>query len=95
MNKTAESPERIDQLPQKVVRHEVDSDAIRTRIRSLGWRLLEVPVKKMNEQSRQLVVVRWRVVASRGDRSIEMSGGTIDEALRNIGTMLGVLPKRN
>lgn len=71
----------------------MDTSAIRTRITTQGWRLLEVPVKRSHPDPTQRVITRWKIVASRGNRSLEVGGATLDEAMRNVGQMLGVIPK--
>lgn len=71
----------------------MDNDAIRARIKAQGWNLLEVPIKRNTPNKNERVVARWKVVASRGEKSLEVGGTTIDEALRNVGQTLGVITK--
>ncbi len=87
-------PKQVD-LPKitKPQRRKVDNDAIRCRIKAQGWNLLELPVRKNHPDSRQQVIVRWKIIASRGDKSLEVGGLTIDEALKNVGETLGVIAK--
>ena len=65
----------------------MDTDSIRARLQGLGWQVLELPIKKQN------VVARWRVVASRGDKSLEAGGNTLQEAMTSVGQSLGVIPR--
>lgn len=65
----------------------MDTDSIRARLKGLGWQLLEVPIKKQNK------VARWKVVASRGEKSLEAGGDTLEEALNSVGRSLGVIPQ--
>lgn len=71
----------------------MDNDAIRSRITTQGWKLLEIPIRKNTPDKNQRVIARWKIIASRGEKSLEVGGNTIDEALRNIGVTLGVIPK--
>lgn len=71
----------------------MDSNAIRARINAQGWKLLEVPITKAGANKDERHIARWKVVAMRGDRSLEVGGATIDEALRTIGMTLGVIAK--
>ncbi len=74
-------------------RRKVDTAEIRSRINTQGWRLLEIPIKHSHPDPTQRTIRGWKVVASRGDRSIEVGGATIDEAMKNIGVNLGVISK--
>jgi len=65
----------------------VDTTSIRARLQGLGWHLLELPVRSGDR------IVRWKVVASRGDQSYEINGTTLDEAVMSIGQTLGVIPR--
>lgn len=71
----------------------MDIDSIRARLKSQGWKLLEVPIKRSSPTSQEKVVAYWKVVAVRGDRSLEMGGETIEDALGKIGVTLGVIAK--
>lgn len=70
-------------------------DSIRARLKAQGWNLLEVPIKKRNQKTNQLFIASWKVVANKNDKSIEIRGNTIDQALNNIGKILGVVSKDN
>jgi hypothetical protein len=65
----------------------VDTESIRVRLQTQGWHLLELPIKKQN------TVARWKVVASRGEKSLEAGGTTLEEAMTNVGQSLGVIPR--
>ena len=71
----------------------MDSNSIRARIQGLGWKMLEVPVKRNHPDPSQRSVLKWKIVATKGEQSCETSGTTIDEALKNIGLALGVIAK--
>lgn len=79
----------------QIVRKKVDNEAIRTRIKTQGWNLLEIPIQKKDPNSNHRTISRWKIVASKGERSIEVGGETINEALKNIGVCLGVIAKEN
>jgi hypothetical protein len=59
----------------------------------LGWKLLEIPVKRNHPDVNERKILMWKLVASKGWRSFEVSGLTIDEAMRNMGMILGVISK--
>lgn len=71
----------------------MDINSIRARINGLGWKLLELPVKRSHPDPAQRVVLKWKVVATKGDSSCEVTGVTIEDALKNIGVTLGVIAK--
>ena len=77
----------------QVVRRTVDTQAIRARIDKQGWKLREIPVRRTHPDSRKREILLWKLIAVRGERSIETSGRTIDEAIKNIGMTLGVIPR--
>ena len=62
----------------------MDSNSIRTRVQSLGWHLHELP-RRSGES------VNWKIVAVKGEKSVEVGGETFDEAMKNIGKTLGVI----
>ena len=70
----------------------MDSNSIRTRIQSLGWHLHELPVRRNHPDSAERTIVNWKIVAVKGEKSIEVGGQTIDEAMKTMGTSLGVIP---
>lgn len=72
----------------------MDTNAIRTRITTQGWKLLELPIKKNSPIPEERVVARWKLVATKGGKSIEVGGATIDEAMRNVGQLLGVVARQ-
>ncbi len=55
--------------------------------------MLEVPVKRNHPDPAQRTVLRWKIVATKGEQSLETSGVTIDDALKNIGLSLGVIAR--
>lgn len=74
-------------------RRKVDNNAIRARLNAQGWKLLEIPIKKRDPKTKITQVLKWKVIATRVTKSVEVSGDTIDDALKNIGRMLGVISK--
>ena len=74
-------------------RKKVDSESIRNRLKALGWSLREVPVKHSHPDPAKRTVSQWKVTAFRGERSVEVGGATIDEALSAVGKSLGVIPQ--
>lgn len=75
--------------------HKVNNESIRIRIKAQGWNLLEVPIKQRDHKTNKSFVARWKIVATKNQRSIEVSGKNIEEALNNIGKTLGVISKDN
>lgn len=73
----------------------MDNEAIRARISAQGWKLLEIPIKKNDPVNNQRIIARWKIVASKGEKSLEVGGNTIDEALKNIGVTLGVINRES
>jgi len=84
-----------NQPMHKPARGKVDTDTIRTRIYSLGWQVKELPVKKKNRQTEQIYIERFKLIAIKNERSVEISGKTIDEAMKNLGETLGVIPRES
>lgn len=76
-------------------RKKVNIDSIRARLNAQGWSLLEVPVKQRDQKTNKPFVARWKIVATKNQRSIEVGGKNIEEALNNIGKTLGVISKDN
>ena len=64
----------------------MNSESIKARLKGLGWSVNEYPVRS-GQSIRQ-----WKVIAVRNDHSYAVDGKTLDEAIRNIGLMLGVIP---
>lgn len=85
-------PKKLPEIPQPQ-RRTVDTQGIRTRITSQGWRVREIPIRKSSPDPNERLVVSYRLLAGRGDRSIEVSGPTIDEAFKTLGETLGVIPR--
>ena len=73
----------------------VNKETIRTRLKTQGWNILEIPIKKRDQKTNTMCVYRWKVVANKNQRSFEVSGATIDEALNKIGKTLGVVSRDN
>jgi len=79
---------KLKVYPHNQIRKIVDTNSIRERLNGLGWHVLEIPIKKQN------TVARWKVVASRGEKSLEAGGLTLEEAMNNVGENLGVIPRK-
>lgn len=88
-------PKTPEPPPPQPVRRTVDTETIRLRLTSQGWRIIERPIKKSDPDPAKRLVVRWRLVALKGDKSLEISGSTIDDAMRNLGQTLGVVSKES
>jgi len=79
-------------IPQPV-RRTVDTQDIRVRIGSQGWRVREIPIRKSSLDPEERQVISFRLIAGRGDRSVEVSGPNIDEAFKTLGKTLGVIAR--
>ena len=79
--------------PHNRTRKTVDINSIRARIATQGWKLLEVPMKKNNPDPALRTILKWRVVASKGERTCEVTGKTIEDAIKNLGETLGVIAR--
>ena len=70
----------------------MDTESIRARIHGGGWQLLEIPVRRKEPKTKETYIAEWRLTASRGYKSLQATGPDIDEAMKTIGKMLGVIP---
>lgn len=71
----------------------MDSNSIKARITGLGWQLKEIPVKRSSPDVSERTILHYKVIAFKGERSLEATGTTLDEAVGAIGTQLGVIPQ--
>lgn len=71
----------------------VDSSAIKTRIETQGWKIIEIPIKKNDPDPSKRLITQWKFIATKGDKSIEVRGGDKDSAWQNLGSVLGVIAK--
>ena len=72
----------------------MDTETIRTRISVQGWKLREIPIRKSSPDPAKRLIVQWRITAFKGEKSLEVSGPTIDDAIKTIGQTLGVIPRQ-
>ena len=79
--------------PYNFKRRTVDANNIQARLEGLGWKVIELPIKKNDPDPGKRIVTKWKLIAAKGVRSYEVSGKTRDEAMRNLGSTLGVIPK--
>lgn len=61
------------------------TESLRAKIKNLGWNLIEIPIKKGT------VINRWKVIAVKNERSIEMNNDTLDLALIDMSKFLGAI----
>ena len=73
----------------------MDIETIRKRLKHLGWFIKEIPVRKASLDPEQRIVANWRVIAIKNERSFEVTGKTLDEAIKKIGISLGVVNEGN
>lgn len=76
-----------------VTRRIVDTDSIRARLKALSWTILEIPIKRNHPDPAERKVVRWKLVATKGEKSMEVTGPNIDEAFKQLGMTLGVIAR--
>jgi hypothetical protein len=79
--------------PHNQIRRNVDINSIRARINGIGWKLREIPVRKSNIDPEKRTLQQWRLIASKGEKSIDVSAVTLDEAMKKMGINLGVISK--
>lgn len=56
----------------------------RERVNTLGWTCKELPIKK------GLTIRAWKVIALRGDKSMQVEGKSIEAAYQQIWALLGI-----
>jgi hypothetical protein len=86
-------PKEVIPEPLQPARRIVDTQAIRNRIAVQGWKLREIPIKRSNPDPAKRTIFQWKIIAAKGEKSIEVGGPTIDDAIKNIGKTLGVISK--
>jgi len=74
-------------------RRKVDTNTIRTRLNNLGWTVKELPIREKHAGAGPHQVVMWKLIAVKGERSLEVSGRNIDEAMSSLGQSMGVVPR--
>lgn len=94
-NKLFTKPEiKVEHVqPHNKIRKNMDINSIRSRINQQGWQILEIPIKKNSPDPSLRIIARWKIVASKGSKTCEVGGLTIEEALKNLGVTLGVISK--
>lgn len=65
----------------------MDTDTIRDRLKAQGWLVRELPIRQNQ------TIARWKLVAYKGETSLEVQGPTLQEAFENIGKTLGVIAR--
>jgi len=50
-------------------------------------------MRRGNPDPAQRTVYKWKIVAMKGESSCEVTGSTIEDAMKNIGETLGVIAK--
>ena len=73
------------------IRRTVDTNTIRTRLSHLGWAVKELPIRQKHAGAGPHEVVMWKLIAIKGERSLEVSGRSLDEAMLNLGQSMGVV----
>ncbi len=87
--------EKKPQIQTKIIRRTVDTNAIRARIHAQGWVLKEMPIRRSVPDSKEKQITQWKIIAYRGEKSVENSGPNIDQAIKNMGITLGVISKES
>ena len=73
--------------PHNTIRRIVDTDTIRQRLNAQGWIIRELPIR------RDQTVARWKLVAIKGEKTVEVQGTTLESAFDIIGKTLGVIAR--
>lgn len=63
----------------------MEIETIRTRLNIQGWQIREIPIRKQD------TIVRWRLVATKGEKSYDVGGNTLQDAMEMLGKTLGVI----
>ena len=79
-----------EEIPE---RRTVDTETIRIRLRGLGWVIKEFPIREKHAGAGPHEIVRWKLIAIKGERSFETSGRSLDEAMSVLGQSMGVIPR--
>lgn len=69
------------------------TEQIRARLHGLGWSLYERPICHSNPDPAKRSISEWKLRANNAERSYEITGPTLDEAMQNLGKLLGVIPR--
>jgi hypothetical protein len=85
--------QKLQPPPQQPVRRKVTTEQIRARLQGLGWTLMERPVCHSHPDPAKRTIGQWKLVANKAEKSYEIGGPTLDEAMQNLGKLLGVIPK--
>jgi hypothetical protein len=68
-----------------MVKKENTAEDIRNKIKGLGWQIKELPIKS------GVSIKQWKLIAIKGEKSVEVRGQDIKEALDNLGRTLGAI----
>lgn len=71
----------------------MDTNAIRERLKAQGWSVRELPIRKCNPDVKQQTIGRWKLIAIKGEKTLDVEGPTLDEAMKNLGATLGVIAR--
>ena len=71
----------------------MEPNIVRQRLNAQGWQIRELPIRKNDPDPDKQVIARWKLVAIKGEKSYEVSGKTIEEAMENLGKILGVIAR--
>jgi hypothetical protein len=69
----------------------MEPNIIRQRLQAQGWQIRELPIRKNDPDPQKQVVAKWKLVAIKDQKSYEVGGATIEEAMENLGRLLGVI----
>jgi hypothetical protein len=64
---------------------------IEARLACIGWKTRQLPVSGGGLSDRK--IIRWKVIGFKGDKTIQVEGKTLEEAMNNLGRILGLVPK--
>jgi len=67
---------------KKEVNYMEEVEKLRTLIKSLAFRIQEIPIRNGQE------IIRWRVIASKGDQSVNVEKKTLQESFETLVLML-------
>ena len=82
-----------DLQPHNRIRKNVDTNSIKARINGLGWQIREIPVKRSSPNASERSILHYKIIVCKGERSLEVTGKSLNEAIETIGAQLGVIPR--
>lgn len=78
-----------DSLEKKVQPRMYKVEELRNKIQGAGWTLKELPIRSGGPEGAKIRA--WKMIAIKANRSIDLTGLTLDEAMTNVARTLGLI----